>query len=113
MNVDWAIVRDIIVAVCGLIPTIVSVICLIVNIIKNKNWQLVEEIAKQAMSSAEEFAKTHPEMTGEDKLNLALEAVKSGLAAAKIKVDEALIKQVIEYIKQMCSWSKTVNTGTC
>lgn len=112
MNIDWTVIRDIIVAVCGLIPTIVSVVCLIVNIIKTKNWQLVEEMAKQAMSSVEEFAKTHPEMTSEDKLNLALEAIKSGLAAAKIKVDDALIKQVIEYIKQMCSWSKTVNVST-
>ena len=68
-------------------------------------------MAKQAMSSIEDFAKTHPEMTSEDKLNLALDVIKNGLAAAKIKVDDALIKQIIEYIKQMCSWSKTVNTN--
>ena len=109
MNADLRLILDLIVAICGIIPTIVTVVCLVKNIIKNKNWKLVEEIAMEAMTAAEKYAAEHPEMTGEDKLEMALTAIKTGLAAAGVKVDEALIKQIIAYIQEMCKWSKTVN----
>ena len=61
------------------------------------------------MTTVEEYAMEHPEMTSEDKLEMALQAVKAGLGAAGISVDEELIKKIIDYISEMCEWSKTVN----
>lgn len=103
------IITNLIIAVCGLIPTLVSLVCLIKNIIKNKNWKLVQKIALNAMTTVEEYATEHPEMTSEQKLEMALTGVKAGLAAAGIAFDENLVKQVIAYINEMCGWSKTVN----
>lgn len=105
------LVIEIIGAVCALIPTLISVFCLIKNIIKNKNWELVKKITMEAMTSVEEYAKDHPEMTSDEKLEMALGAVKAGLTAAGISFDEALIEQIIAYINELCSWSKTVNNS--
>lgn len=106
----FKLVLDLVVSICGIIPTIVAVCLLVKNIIANKNWELVQKIAQEAMTSVEEYSKTHPEMTSKDKLDMALEAIKAGLCAAGIKFDDALIKQIIAYIEQLIKWSKTVNT---
>lgn len=102
-------VCDLITLICGIIPTIVAVVVLIKNIIQNKNWSLVEKIILEAMVAAEEYAKEHPEMTGEEKLDFALVAIKSGAQAAGITIDEKLLKKIIAYIEKMCTWSKKVN----
>lgn len=104
-----SLICTLITTIVGVIPTIVSVIVLVRNIIKNKDWEMIKKIAQEAMTSAEEYAKEHSGMTGEDKLNMALEAVKKGLAAANISFDENSIKKIVEYINQMCAWTKTVN----
>ena len=106
----FKLVLDLVVSICGIIPTIVAVCLLVKNIIANKNWELVQKIAQEAMTSVEEYSKAHPEMTSKDKLDMALEAIKAGLCAAGIKFDDALIKQIIAYIEQLIKWSKTVNT---
>lgn len=106
------LIVELIGAVCALIPTLVSVYYLIKNIIKNKDWDLVKKIAMSAMSAAERYAEEHPGMSGEEKLDFALEIIKSGLAEAGIKTDPELIKRIVAYIEEMCKWSKTVNI-TC
>lgn len=93
----------------GLIPTVVALILKIKEIVKNKDWKLVEKIALDAMSKVEAYAKEHPEMTSDDKLNMAIEAVKVALDGAGVEYDEKLIHDVVEFIKKMCGWSKTVN----
>lgn len=103
---------NLIIAICGVIPTIVSLVVLIVNIIKNKNWTLIVTMIKEAMTTVETYAKEHPEMPSDDKLNMALESVKSACSAAGIKLDTELIKKIISYINEMCSWSKTVNNNS-
>ena len=89
---------------------IVAFVLLINKSIKDKNWKLITEIAKQVMADVEEFAKTHPDMTSEDKLNMALEGIKTAMEAAGIAFDEKIIKKLIDYISEMCKWSKKVNT---
>lgn len=102
-------VCELITLICGVIPTIVAVVVLIRNIIQNKNWSLVEKIILEAMTAAEEYAKEHPGMTGEEKLDFALVTIKSGAQAAGITIDENLLKKIIAYIEKMCAWSKKVN----
>lgn len=95
--------------ILGVIPTIVSVVLLVRNIIKNKDWTIIQKIAQSAMKAVEDYAKSHPGMKGDDKLNMALEAVKNGLAAANINFDENTIKKIVEYINQMVGWSNSMN----
>lgn len=95
---------NLIIAIVSVIPTLVSVIVLVINIIKNKNWKLMMAIADEAMKTVEEYAKSHPGMTSDEKLEMAIEAVKSGLAVAGIKIDADTIKRIVEYIKQSIGW---------
>lgn len=104
-------VINLIIAICSLVPTLVSLFCLIKNIIKEKDWKCVQKVAMEAMASVEEYSKEHPEMTSDDKLNMALKAVEAGLGAADIKLDASLIKKIADYIEEMCSWSKKVNNN--
>lgn len=106
----FELICELIIALAGTVPAIVSLVCLILNIVKNKNWTLLTDMAKSAMSSVEEYAKDHPEMTSDDKLNMALNSIKEAAAVASIKINDDTIKRIITYIKDMCAWSKTVNT---
>ena len=103
------LVVQLIAAVCALVPTLVSVFALIKNIIKNKNWTLIMKIANSAMSTVEAYSKEHPGMTSEEKLEMALEAIKASCQAAGIALDEANLQRIVDYITEMCSWAKTVN----
>ena len=96
-------------AVCALVPTLVSVFALIKNIIKNKNWALIMKIANSAMSTVEAYSKEHTGMTSEEKLEMALEAIKASCQTAGIALDEANLQRIVEYIAEMCAWAKTVN----
>ena len=96
-------------AVCALVPTIVSIFALIKNIIKNKDWAFIMKIANSAMGTVEAYSKEHPGMTPEEKLEMALEAIKASCKTAGITLDEANLQRIVEYIAEMCSWAKTVN----
>ena len=100
----WQEILGLVTAIVSLIPTIVSVVILIRNIIKNKNWSLVMSIADAAMKKVEDYSREHPGMSSDEKLEMALQAIKAGLGVAGIKFDDALIKRIIEYIKQSISW---------
>jgi hypothetical protein len=95
---------NLVVAIASLVPTLVSIVVLIINIIKNKDWKLVMTIADEAMKTVELYSMDHPGMTSDEKLEMAIESVKSGLGVAGIKVDAALIKRIAEYIKESISW---------
>lgn len=90
--------------VVGVIPTLVSVIVLICNIIKNKNWKLATAIADAAMRNVEEYSREHPSMTSDEKLEMALSAIEAGLKAANIRVDRELLNRLADYIKQSIDW---------
>jgi hypothetical protein len=104
------LIVELIGAIIALVPTLISVFCLIKNIIKNKNWKLVEKIALAAMSEVEEYAKEHTTMTSDEKFDMAIQVIKAGLAEANITFDEKLAEQVKSYIENLCKWSKTVNS---
>ena len=105
------LVVELIGAICALVPTIVSVCALIKNIIKNKNWALIMKIANSAMSAVEVYSKEHTGMTSEEKLEMALEAIKASCQTAGIALDEASLQRIVEYIAEMCAWAKTVNVA--
>jgi len=107
----FSLICDLVIAIIGVIPTIISLIYLVRNIIKNKNWNMIMKMAMEAMTAVEAYAIANPNMTSEDKLNMALEAIKKACGSAGITVDDILIKQIIDYISEMCSWAKTVNTN--
>lgn len=102
------LILDIVVAILGIIPTVVAGIALIRTIIKNKDWGAVVNIAKDAMSVVEKMSAS-TQMTGQEKLDAALEIVKKNCIANGITVNDDLISKVIALINELCAWSKTVN----
>lgn len=103
------LICELIITVAGVIPTLVSLVLLIKNTIAQKNWELIMKIAQAAMSEVETYSAEHPDMTSDDKLNMALEVISAGCTAAGIDLDVELLKQIKAYIEEMCKWSKTVN----
>lgn len=61
-------------------------------------------IADAAMRKVEDYSKEHPGMSSDEKLEMALQAVKAGLGVANIKFDDKLVKRIIDYIKESISW---------
>jgi len=93
----------------GLIPTIICLVNKFKEIAKNKDWKSIEKCIFEAMSAVEAYAREHPEMTSDDKLNMCLEGVEAGCKSLGIELDDKLIRDIIDEIEKLCSWSKTVN----
>jgi len=100
---------NLVIAIVSVIPTLVSVGVLVYNIIKNKNWNLVMKIADSAMKEVEDYAKQHPGMTSDEKLEMALNGVEAGLKVAGINLDKDALKRLVEYIKESINWFNEMN----
>ena len=87
-----------------LIPAISSAIVFIVKAVKNKNWKQIRSIADTAMKEAEDYAKKHPAITGEDKLKMALDIRQKTLASMNIAFSDADRERAEAYINQTIKW---------
>lgn len=103
------LIIELVIALIGVVPTVVSLVTLVIKMIKDKNWVAVAKFAQDAMSQAEAYAIGHPGMSGKDKLDMALSIVKQTCAANNISLDEVALQKVIAYIEELIKWSKTVN----
>ena len=102
---------NLLIALIGLIPTFASGVWLIVNTIKTKNWAMIRQFANSAMSEVESYSLEHPETTSQQKLNKAIDLIEEKCSAQGIKFNTALLSKSVSYIKEMCTWSKTVNAS--
>ncbi len=96
--------------VCGLLPTVAGAIIFIINIIKNKDWDKVKEVADRVMKSVEDYARAHPgELSSEQKLDMALQSIENALTAEGIKFSAKMTKRTIAYIKDCVAWFNGMN----
>ena len=65
-------------AIAALVPTLIKLFNTMKELIQNKNWQALKDIAKVAMQEVEEHYRQHPEMTSQQKLDMAIEIIISG-----------------------------------
>ena len=100
----WQEILGLVSAIVTIIPTIVSTVLLVRNIIKNKDWATIMDIADASMRKVEDYSKKHPDMSSEEKLDMALESIKAGLEVVGIKLDKDLINRIIAYIKESIYW---------
>lgn len=89
---------------CLLIPSLISAIVFIAKAIKNKNWDKLKAAANAAMKEVETYYKTHPNMTSDEKLDMALSIRQKSLATRGITFSDADKKKVAEYINQTIEW---------
>jgi uncharacterized membrane protein YbaN (DUF454 family) len=92
-------------AIATLVPTLIKLFNAFKEIAKNKNWQALKDIAKVAMKEVEEHYRKHPEMTSEQKLNMAIEIIVAGAAEIDVEVNEDIIREIVKYINETIKWA--------
>lgn len=86
-------------AIVALIPVSIKLVKRGKELIKNKDWAKIKEIADTAMKTAESTGKT-----GAEKKEIVIAAVKAGCAEAGIIIDEKLLKDLADYIDTTIEW---------
>lgn len=92
-------------AIAALVPTLIKLFKTIKELIANKNWAALTKIAMSAMRDVEIEYKKNPNMTSEEKLEMALDIVVEQAAELEVQVDENSIKEVIKYINDTIKWA--------
>jgi len=86
-------------AIVALIPMTINLVKKGKELIKNKDWDKIKEIADVAMKKAEETGKT-----GAEKKEIVIAAVKAGCEEAGIIINEQLLKNLADYIDATIEW---------
>ena len=96
-------------ALCGLVGTGISAFFAIRTLIKSRkektvqeNWAFICEVAKKAMSKAEELGKT-----GADKKTMVIEIVRETCKASGIDID-AFLDQLSAFIDDSIAFANTI-----
>ena len=92
-------------AVAALIPTLIKLFKTIKELVANKNWATITKIALDAMKEVEQYYRSHPEMTGNDKLNMAIDIIIKTSRDLGIEVTDELVDDLVDYIQKTISWA--------
>ena len=88
-----------VIAVAALVPTAVSLVKKGAELMKNKNWSKIKDIAMAAMKEAETSGKK-----GSEKQQMVIDAVVAGCKEAGIEVSEDDLKKLADYINETIGW---------
>ena len=91
--------------IATLIPTLIKLFNTMKELVQNKNWQALKDIAKNAMYEVEAHYRTHPEMTSQQKLDMAIELIIESAAMIDISIDEQTIRELVKYIEDTIKWA--------
>jgi len=94
-------------AIAALIPTLIKLGKALKEIINDKNWTKIKEIADAAMKVAEETG-----ASGADKLTMVIASVKAGCEKCDIILDENLVNNLITYINNTIAWFNSMKEIT-
>lgn len=92
-------------AIAALIPTLIKLFNSLKEIAKNKNWTKLISIAMEAMKDVEKHYRENPNMTGEQKLDMALEIIKESSASLNVTISDKEVNDLIEYINETIKWA--------
>lgn len=91
-------------AVAALVPVAVKLAKKGGELVKDKNWAKMQEIAMAAMKEAEASGKK-----GSEKQQMVIDAVIAGCKEAGIEVSEADLKNLASYINATIDWYNKMN----
>ena len=97
-------VSGFIAAVAVLIPVAIKLIKKGAELVKNKNWSKIKEIALAAMKEAEASGKK-----GSEKQQMVIDAVIAGCKTAEIEIGEEDLKNFTKYIDETIAWFNNMN----
>lgn len=92
-------------AIAALIPTLIKLFNSLKEIAQNKNWTKLISIAMEAMKDVEKYYRENPNMTGEQKLDMALEIIKESSASLNVTISDKEIDDLIDYINKTIKWA--------
>lgn len=93
-------------SIAALIPTAIKLFKALKEIVKNKNWQKILELADNAMELAE-ITSLH----GSDKRDLVINTVRKGCSELDIELNEELVENLIKYIDESIQWLNRMNNS--
>ena len=93
-------------SIAALLPTAIKLFKALKEIVKNKNWQKILELADNAMELAE-ITSLH----GSDKRDLVINTVRKGCSELDIELNEELVENLIKYIDESIQWLNRMNNS--
>lgn len=94
-------------AVAVLIPVAIKLVKKGAELVKNKNWSKIKDIALAAMKEAEVSGKK-----GSEKQQMVIDAVVAGCKEAGIEIDEEDLKNLAKYIDETIEWFNNMNKSS-
>lgn len=92
-------------AIAALIPSLIKLFKSLKEIVKNKNWAALTKIAMSAMKDVEIEYKKNPNMSSQEKLDMAIEIIQSSAAQMGVEVTDELIDNLVKYINDTIKWA--------
>lgn len=94
-------------AVAAFIPVAIKSCKKGAELVKNKNWLKIKEIALVAMEKAEASEKR-----GAEKQQMVIDAVVAGCKEAEIEISEEDLKNLVEYIDETIAWFNNMKNSS-
>ena len=94
-------------AIAVLIPTARKLVKKGAELVKDKNWSKIKEIALAAMKEAEASGKK-----GSEKQQMVINAVVAGCKEAEIEISEEDLKNLVKYINETIEWFNGMNESS-
>jgi hypothetical protein len=92
-------------AIAALVPTLIKLFKTIKELVANKNWAALTKIAMSAMRDVEVEYKKNPNMSSQEKLDMAIEIIQSSAAQMGVEVTDELIDNLVKYINDTIKWA--------
>lgn len=92
-------------AIAALIPTLIKLFKTFKELVANKNWAALTKIAMSAMKDVEVEYKKNPNMSSQEKLDMAIEIIQSSAAQMGVEVTNELIDNLVKYINDTIKWA--------
>lgn len=92
-------------AIAALIPTLIKLFKTFKELVANKNWAALTKIAMSAMKDVEVEYKKNPNMSSQEKLDMAIEIIQSSAAQMGVEVTDELIDNLVKYINDTIKWA--------
>ncbi len=93
-------------SIAALVPTLIKLFKSLKEIVKNRDWKKVLKLADIAIKKAEETG-----LPGSDKLHIVMETVQEECVELGIKVDQELLDNLEEYIRETIEWFNDMNAA--
>lgn len=92
-------------AIAALIPTLVKLLKTIKELVANKNWAKLTMVALDAMREVENYYREHPDMTSEEKLDMAIAIIEEASLDLGVEITDKLVDDLTNYIKETINWA--------